>query len=64
MARSGLSEKEINQAIDECTHGRARVADIDDVWNREGTKVIGKQEYIECPDCPLGDWFPRGSFRG
>lgn len=39
-----------------CDHSRSRVLDTDDVWNREGTKVIGKRELIECPDCETSDW--------
>lgn len=41
-----------------CKHDRAAVLDTDDVWDREGTKVIGKRELVECPDCDTRDWVP------
>jgi hypothetical protein len=53
---------EVIAAIEACAHTRVEVVDQDEVWSPEGTTVVGLNEMLWCPDCPLGgEWVPAGT---
>lgn len=52
-----VSTSEEQAAIDACEHTRATVEERDGVFSPDGTRLEFVQEFIYCPDCPLGDWF-------
>lgn len=52
------------RAIDACDHSRATVEDRDGIWSPDGERQIGVRELIDCPDCPLSDWFEVDAKKG